>query len=116
MIKTLIAVLFAFVSVAGGNSDTLAPHPVYFTGDGRPTVERIILDGKYYDVGWDGASLTLEHGKRPPYGAEPPNEGPPFDWSDDGGEWEPAPWAGALFIVGGSIVIFLFVLFLIWLF
>ena len=41
----------------------LAPHPLYFTGDGRPKKERITVDGQEYVIGWDGASLSLEYGR-----------------------------------------------------
>ena len=97
--------IFVFLSMlilssAFGN-DTLAPHPVYFSPNGFPETEAIVLRGKYYIVGWDGASLTLEYGMQPPYNYEPPNEGPPAEDPDD----DPYFWYGALFIVGGSIVL-----------
>jgi hypothetical protein len=51
--------LFIFCS----SSFALAPHPLYFTGDGRSTKERITVDGQEYVIGWDGASLSLEYGR-----------------------------------------------------
>jgi len=99
-------------------SDTLAPHPMYFTVDGSPKTEVIYLRGKYHRIGWDGAKATLDCDIKPPWNYDPPNEGPPWDWNfwnNDGGEWEYASFlSGCLFIVGGSTIFFIVFTILLW--
>ena len=39
--------------------DMLAPHPLYFTVDGSPAKESIEVDGKEYEVSWDGEKVGI---------------------------------------------------------
>lgn len=45
--------------------DTLAPHPVYFSVDGRPSSTAFEMKGKKYRVDWDGHNMRMtEYSKR----------------------------------------------------
>lgn len=91
-------------------SDALAPHPLYFTGDGKPVSIKIDINGQWYEVNWDGASLDLEYGKPPPYDSQPPKNGN-GDYRDNGDKFD---WAGFWFIVIGSIIAESILIFFIW--
>jgi hypothetical protein len=52
--------LIAFsANVTSRPQDTLAPHPLYFTVDGRPTVLNVDVDKQHFKVGWDGRYLSI---------------------------------------------------------
>ena len=40
-------------------NQTLAPHPVYFSVDGRPASTSFELHGKKYRVDWDGHKISM---------------------------------------------------------
>lgn len=44
---------------------TLAPHPLYFTVDGKPTKTSVKIKDKEYEVEWDGEKLDIE--EKPSY-------------------------------------------------
>jgi len=47
------------------NTNTLAPHPVYFSVDGRPASTSFEFNSKKYRVDWDGHSLKMtEYSKK----------------------------------------------------
>lgn len=55
----LIILLSPFFPTLAENTNTLAPHPFYFTVDGSPSFKEIIVDGKIYLFGWDGKNPYL---------------------------------------------------------
>ena len=47
----------------------LAPHPICFSVDGRPSVDRMEIEGHYYEAKWDGHKMFLNEyfpPKKPP--------------------------------------------------
>lgn len=42
------------------NNDTLAPHPVYFSINGRPSKANVIIDDVEYYAVWEDNHLSLE--------------------------------------------------------
>jgi hypothetical protein len=64
-------IIFPLLLTLAHAEDALAPHPIYFSGDGSPSVVYIKIKGKVYCVKWDGKNLTLEEdggggNKKPP--------------------------------------------------
>jgi hypothetical protein len=64
--------------------DCLAPHPLYFTIDGKPTTINVNVEKGQYDVKWDGQYLSIYQTNRGHDGADhipawiqkPPEEPP----------------------------------------
>lgn len=72
---------FSIVNTDNGPAlSVLAPFPLYFTPTGEPKTIKIDVNGIWYEVKWDGASLDLDHGPKVT-SDNPPNEGPP-NWFD----------------------------------
>jgi hypothetical protein len=57
-VKKLLLIL-CFLMIPYHNAFALAPHPLYFTIDGRPSEITVNVDGKDYVVKWDGKALYL---------------------------------------------------------
>jgi hypothetical protein len=64
----LFLILLAAMSHVGypNPGDCLAPHPIYFSVDGRPSTKKVEVDGKVYDVTWDGSKLDIKEEEQRP--------------------------------------------------
>lgn len=50
--------LFLFTTLVRAE-DTLAPHPLYFTVDGKPTKEKVKVEDKTFIITWNGEIVDL---------------------------------------------------------
>lgn len=48
------------VALAVTPAHGLAPHPIAFSVDGSPSAEFVEVEGKVYEVEWDGQALSME--------------------------------------------------------